>query len=210
MSDGEALRKELAKVLGEKEWKAATRLAFLTAQSGDREKGKAVEGQDEVDGKPQGVVVFFDRAEAVTHDFDFLGLLATSVQAASESSTGDRPLYPLTICLSGLNTTPGGLLLVQSKDDALAKSVKERISAALNGLPISTDSGSTTPAQGAGEAKGDGEAGGGAKSAKAVPRVKGGGAKGRYMCKIDGKLGKREREAVEKVVEEIRVELAAA
>lgn len=190
--DGEGLRKELAKVLGEKELRAAIELR---------------ESRADGESKDGAVVVYVDRTETTTHDFDFLGMLATSVQIASDSQTTPSAFAPLTICMSAPSATPGGLLLVQSKDDALAKSTKERISAALNAVPVSGsgpgESGAATPVQSQGN--GDTAA---AKPVKVAPRVKGGGAKGRYMCKIEGKVGKREREAVGAVVDEIRAEVS--
>ncbi|GMK58704.1 hypothetical protein CspeluHIS016_0601460 [Cutaneotrichosporon spelunceum] len=73
---------------------------------------------------------------------------------------------------SALPGTSPALLMVQGKDEARSKSVFDALQAALNGV--------------------DPDAG---------KRVKGGGARGRFMAKVDGKWGKRETEAVQGVVD---------
>ncbi|WVQ94238.1 hypothetical protein IAU59_001316 [Kwoniella sp. CBS 9459] len=131
-------------------------------------------------------VVWVQRDERSTHDFEFLGNVAaifTGGLAASPAQTkrdGDEaaaassPLLILTSAApsgSSATLTPSPtLLMVISSDNELAKQVNEDIRAALGG----------------------------------PGRVKGGGAKGRYMSKIDGKWGKGEIAAVQGVVDAFR------
>lgn len=68
------------------------------------------------------------------------------------------------------------LVMVQGRDEGRSKSVFEAVKAALDAV-----------GEGEGEAKGK--------------RVKGGGARGRFMAKVDGKWGKREAAAVQAVVD---------
>lgn len=118
-------------------------------------------------------VVWIHRDQKGTHDFEFLGMVAMPLVTKG---------VEVVVITSALDGVSGGLLLVQSKDDKLAKDVKDRIGAEVDGL-ASTDGG---------------EGGGVGK------RVRGGGAKGRYMCKVEGKFGKREKEDVSKVVEGLK------
>lgn len=112
--------------------------------------------------------IWIHRDSKGTHDFDFLGMISNGLISKEGS------VMEVVIITSAIDGITGGLLLVQSKDDKLAKEVKDQITAAIDALNQ------------------EGEAG---------KRVRGGGAKGRYMCKVEGKFGKREKEAVEGIVE---------
>lgn len=132
-----------------------------------------------------GNLVWVHRTERATHDFDFLSTVSATFTTSASSSasasasptaTPDRPLTELVIVLSSAPAEARpALLVVHSKDDKLAKAIKDKLAAALDQL---------------------GEDG-------AKGRVKGGGAKGRYMCKVDGKWGKKETERFEEVLNEV-------
>lgn len=121
----------------------------------------------------QDNVTWVHRYQRGTHDFEFLGLVAGGLMAL-EGSEGR-----VAVLTSAVDGTPGGLLLVQSKDDKLAKEIKDKLAAAIDDLGGEGDKGK---------------------------RVRGGGAKGRYMSKIEGKFGKRERVAVARVIDSLKQE----
>ncbi len=112
----------------------------------------------------QGGVVWLQRTEKGTHEFDFLSNIATAF-SQSELAKG------LIIITSTPTATTQSLLLVQSKDTEIAKEFNEKLKSQLE----------------------DGE----------KVRVKGGGAKGRFISKIEGKWGKGEVAKVQRVVEEV-------
>lgn len=150
-STNEALRKELVRIL-----------AAEADRTAAQDKG----------------LTWIHRDQRSTHDFEFLGNVAAALTASdgwqARSQSGGEGVVVLTSAVDGV---PGGLLLVQSKDDAAAKTAKDEIAAALGVL---ADEG----AQG--------------------KRVRGGGARGRYMCKIEGKFGRREKEALVRVLDNLR------
>lgn len=139
-------------------------------------------------------VVWVRRDEKTTHDFEFLGSIAggiisslsTSAPAptaapasASPSDSGganESEMNPIVVATTSL---PGKdqthLVLVQSNDQEGAKHTNEQIKSALDSL-----------------------AGEGGK------RVKGGGAKGRYMSKVEGKWGKAEDAKMAEVIRSVR------
>lgn len=130
-------------------------------------------------------IVWMNRSERATHDFEFSQAIGSAFIAAAQSQAEQRqgegsriqqPIIVVTSALPGPGQT--ALMLVQSLDQEGAKMVNEKLKTALDEL---------APVEG--EAKGK--------------RVKGGGAKGRYMCKVDGKWGKREDERVKQVLEEV-------
>ncbi|KAK4686478.1 hypothetical protein P7C73_g3642, partial [Tremellales sp. Uapishka_1] len=86
---------------------------------------------------------------------------------------------PVIILISSPADTPPALLQVQSLSNDLAKRASELLKVALDALASDTKS-----------------------------RVKGGGARGRYMSKIDGRFGEAETDAVARVVAELRNEQA--
>ncbi len=109
--------------------------------------------------------VWVQRTEKGTHDFDFLGAVASTFVLSEEKAV-------IVVTSTPLGMTPS-LLLIQSKDQNLAKEVNEKLKGALEG----------------------GENGKG--------RVKGGGAKGRYMSKVEGKWTKEDVVRVMEVIEEV-------
>lgn len=132
----------------------------------------------QVSEKDNGNLVWVHRTERATHDFDFLSTVSatftTSVSASA--ATPDGPLTERVIVLSSAPAEARpALLVVHSKDDKLAETIKDKLAVALDAL---------------------GEEG-------AKGRVKGGGAKGRYMCKVDGKWGKKETERFGEVLDEV-------
>lgn len=85
------------------------------------------------------------------------------------------------ILVSALPGVSPSLILVQSPDADLAKGLNDQIKAALNDI----------------KAKGEDEELRG-------PRYKGGGAKGRFMGKLEGKWGKEEDEVLKAVVDKLQ------
>jgi alanyl-tRNA synthetase/misacylated tRNA(Ala) deacylase len=120
-------------------------------------------------------VIWVSRTEKATHDFDFLSTVS-SIFLGSLPSTQDSTGYEVPEPIIVLTSTPPevrpALVVVHSKDDKLAKTIKERLAEVLEEV---------------------GDRG----------RVRGGGAKGRYMCKVEGKWGKKEAERVGEVVNEV-------
>lgn len=116
-------------------------------------------------GAEERTMIWVHRDQKATHDFEFLQLLAGSM-TSSDQWLDDG----VAVMTSAVDGTTGGLLLVQSKEDAKAKRIKDELSAAIDAL---------------------------AEDGLAGKRVRGGGAKGRYMCKVEGKFGRREREAIQ-------------
>ena len=114
------------------------------------------------DAEGKGGVVWVQRQDKATHDFEFLGLIASAFTAA----TPQGAVVLVTSAPTGLSPS---LMLIQSNEADRAKGVNERLKAALEG-----------------NEKG---------------RVKGGGAKGRFMSKIDGNWGKKDVEMVEEVIQ---------
>ena len=113
-------------------------------------------------------VVYTKRTDKSTHDFEFLGGIAASINGPKVSVLVSAPT----------GSTPS-LIMVNSPDNDTAKNLNEKIKSVLNAIPNKD-----------GENKG--------------PRYKGGGAKGRYMGKLEGKWGKEEDEAVEALVREVK------
>lgn len=107
-----------------------------------------------------GGVVWIQRSEKGTHDFESLGAIANGFVSSDEKRV-------IVITSTPIAVSPS-LLLIQSKDQELAKEVNEKLKAAVEG-----------------EEKG---------------RVKGGGAKGRFMSKIEGKWRKEDVAGVERVI----------
>ena len=138
-------------------------------------------------------VIWVRRDEKATHDFEFLGSIAGGIisslpnSTASDSQTTleagnekeeERPVITVaTSSLPGKDQTH--LILVQSNDQDGAKQTNEQIKFALDSL-----------------AGGEGEG--------HQKRVKGGGARGRYMSKVDGKWGKTEDAKMAEVIQSVR------
>jgi alanyl-tRNA synthetase/misacylated tRNA(Ala) deacylase len=112
-------------------------------------------------------LLWIKRDEKTTHDFEFMGTLASGVMATSEAEK--NLVILVTSTLPGKDQTQ--LVLVQSNDQEKAKEAFEAVKAALDG---------------------EGE-----------KRVKGGGAKGRFMGKVEGKWGKAEDLKVSQIVEKV-------
>jgi alanyl-tRNA synthetase len=122
-------------------------------------------------------VVWVKRIEKATHDFDFLGLIVGGFQtgtAEAESKVQGGKLAESVLVITSAVVGTPTLLLVYSASNDVAKGVNERIKGVLD----------------------EGEGGKG--------RVKGGGARGRYMSKIEGKWSKEDGEKVQSVLEEVR------
>jgi alanyl-tRNA synthetase len=148
--------------------------------------------QDRVIAKGEGVV-WVNRAEKATHDFEFLQSIANVFIATAaatttaghtdggtkttEAKTKNDPVIVVTSALPGKGQT--ALLLVQSLDQDGAKEINEKLKSALDSLASSEDGSGAAP-----EGK----------------RVKGGGARGRYMSKVEGKWSKKEDEVVREVI----------
>lgn len=131
-------------------------------------------------GSQKAKVVWVKRDEKATHDFEFLGSIAgglTACPTATANETRVKPVVLVSSSLPGKDQTH--LVLVQSNDQDRAKEVNEQVKAALDSLA--------------------GPEGG--------KRVKGGGAKGRYMSKVDGKWGKAEEAKIAEVVAAVRARL---
>lgn len=147
----------------------------------DREKGLRAElstmlGEKAVESVSKNTnrgIVWIHREQKSTNDFDFLGSIGSYFLASTQNAAEVVPVIISTSALPGV--TPS-LLMVQSRDNDLAKKVSESLKMALEGIPNGTV---------------DGKGG----------RVKGGGAKGRYMSKVDGKWGQAEMLAVTKALE---------
>ncbi|WVW81328.1 hypothetical protein I302_103319 [Kwoniella bestiolae CBS 10118] len=107
-------------------------------------------------------VIYINRDNPSTHDFEFLGVVSTSYITQTE---GEEPLI---ILLSGVKDNNQSLLLVHSSNDGLAKDINEQIKKGLGS------------------------------------RIKGGGARGRYMSKVEGRWGKDEVRLIEGIVHELR------
>ena len=130
-----------------------------------------------------GGVIWIQRTEKSTHDFEFLGMVASTITTSfspsptqSASSTPDRKtasVLPVVMISSSPPTTAPSLLLIHSSDPDRAKNVNEKLKSLFE----------------SGEGKG---------------RYRGGGAKGRYMCKIEGKWGKEEDGWMNSVVQQVR------
>jgi len=110
-------------------------------------------------------VTWIKRDEKTTHDFEFLGNLASGISASSENKD---IVILLTSTLPGKDQTQ--LVMVQSNNQDKAKELFEAIKTVLAG---------------------DGKV------------VKGGGAKGRFMGKVEGKWGKAEDLKVSEIVEKV-------
>lgn len=110
---------------------------------------------------PESGIILLERSERSTHDFEFMGVVAMSVQGAKA------------VVMTSVNPGNPALVLVQSGDADLAKKLNEGIKEGI--------------------AKLEGGAG----------RYKGGGAKGRYMGKVEGKWGKEESGVVRRVGDEM-------
>lgn len=140
-------------------------------------------------------VLWVRRDERATHDFEFLGSIASGLIAAaaaaggSDGSEGTKPVIVVTSCLPGKDQTH--LVLVQSNDQERAKQVNEQIKLGLDSLAA------PAPAAGGGDSGGQG---GGVGAGK---RVKGGGARGRYMSKVDGKWGKAEDAKMAEIIQTV-------
>jgi alanyl-tRNA synthetase/misacylated tRNA(Ala) deacylase len=129
-------------------------------------------------------LVWIKRDEKTTHDFEFMGSIASTVMASEPvASDGKKQVVVLiTSTLPGKNQTQ--LILVQSNDQDRAKDLYEKVKAGLDSLPLAQE-------------KDGAEAGAGGK------RVKGGGAKGRFMGKVEGKWGKAEDGKVGEIVKAV-------
>ena len=119
-------------------------------------------------------VIWVRRDEKSTHDFEFLGLIAGGIISSPSLTSEEKPIVVATSSLVGKDQTH--LVLVQSNDQDGAKSVNEQIKLALDSLT------------GGGQGK----------------RVKGGGARGRYMSKVEGKWGKAEDTKLAELIQSVR------
>jgi hypothetical protein len=133
-----------------------------------------------------GDTVWIKRDERPTHDFEFMGSLASGIMTGTAetpletANSGDATegskkevVIVITSSLPGKDQTH--LVLVQSNDQSRAKDVYEGIKNGLDSLA-------------------EGEGG---------KRVKGGGARGRFMGKVEGKWGKVEDGKVGEVVQAV-------
>lgn len=118
------------------------------------------------------------RTEEATHDFEFLGSLnAAAIESITEPDS-PTPSYALVLHSSvvpmasnGISEA-GSLLMIMSNPPELAKQLGDEIKMQLDSIE--------------GQGKG---------------RVKGGGAKGRWMGKITGKWSKADASALEKLIQ---------
>jgi alanyl-tRNA synthetase/misacylated tRNA(Ala) deacylase len=131
-------------------------------------------------------LVWIKRDEKTTHDFEFLGSIASTVMASETVATDGKKqaVVLVTSTLPGKNQTH--LILVQSNDQDRAKDLYEKVKAGLDDLPLAQEK----------DAAGTGAGAGG-------KRVKGGGAKGRFMGKVEGKWGKAEDGKVGEIVKAV-------
>lgn len=136
-------------------------------------------------------VVWIKRDERSTHDFEFMGSIASGVMtaaagtaelaipsdAAGGNDTKEGTQITQEIVVLVTSTLPGKdqthLVLVQSNDQTRAKEVYEAVK---NGLDSLTEGGR---------------------------RVKGGGARGRFMGKVEGKWGKAEDGKIGEVIKAV-------
>jgi alanyl-tRNA synthetase len=147
----------------------ATRNEELRKEGADAQKGLRSELSKLVIAstaqEPGKKVIWIKRDEKTTHDFEFMGTIASGVQAAAEDKNG---VILVTSTLPGKDQTQ--LVMVQSTNQDKAKELFDAIKAVLAA---------------------DGKV------------VKGGGAKGRFMGKVEGKWGKAEDVKVSEIVEKV-------
>lgn len=121
-------------------------------------------------------VVWQHRSEDSTHDFDFMGTVAGAVRATLLESGTPEASLPTAVLTSAVAGSPGLITITASPATAaVCKSLGDDIKAALEALAP--------------------EFGG--------KRVKGGGAKGKWMAKAEGKWGKNETAAIEEVIAKV-------
>ena len=136
----------------------------------DREKGLRAEliktVTESTIARAEEQIVWLERAEKATHDFEFLSAVATGF------TTGVADIKPPPVYI-GSSALPGAqlsYLIVQSADQDRAKKINDALKEGLDGL------------------------------VEGGKRVKGGGAKGRFMSKVEGKWGKKEIEKMKEII----------
>ncbi|ODN73823.1 hypothetical protein L202_07349 [Cryptococcus amylolentus CBS 6039] len=142
------------------------------------ELAKLVAEQAIRQGKESQGIAVVSREEKGTHDFEWLGLVgSTYLEAFKNASLEDASFpKPLIVLVSALN--PAVSLSVPSQSFLIVQSLDDALAKAVNEKIKTALEG----------------------------RVKGGGARGRYMSKIDGKWGKADNQMVEEIVDEFKKE----
>ena len=135
------------------------------------EMAKMVAERAVAESDAQNGVVWIQRSDKATHDFEFLSAITTGFVLSSPPSEAGSSGAGVIVISSTLPGVSPSLFVIQSSEHELAKTVNDRIKSALE----------------------EGEKG----------RMKGGGAKGRYMSKVEGKWAKAENTKVEEVLKEV-------
>ncbi|ODN89685.1 cytoplasmic protein [Cryptococcus wingfieldii CBS 7118] len=142
------------------------------------ELAKLVAEQAIRQGKESQAIAVVSREEKGTHDFEWLGLVgSTYLEAFKNASLEDASSpKPLIVLVSALN--PAVSSSVPSQSFLIVQSLDDALAKAVNEKIKTALEG----------------------------RVKGGGARGKYMSKVDGKWGKAENQMVEEIADEFKKE----